>query len=62
MNKFVSGVSGLVVEKCHTAMVHHYMDISRLMIYAQQLEETRLSRMNRDMKRARPDEQNQYRS
>jgi len=34
MNKFVMGVSDLVEEECHTAMLHHDMDISRLMAYA----------------------------
>ncbi|XP_049397305.1 uncharacterized protein LOC125861453 [Solanum stenotomum] len=62
MNKCVMGISGLVKEECRTAMLHHDMDIFSLMVYAHQLEETKLRKMNRDMKRARPDEQNQSRS
>ena len=56
MNKFVMGVSSLVEEECRTAMLHHDMDICRLMVYAQQIEETMLRKINRDGKRARTDE------
>ncbi|XP_049363331.1 uncharacterized protein LOC125828071 [Solanum verrucosum] len=37
MNKCVMVISGLVKEKCRTAILHHDMDISRLMVYAHQL-------------------------
>ena len=40
-------------EKCHSAMVHHNKNISRLMVHSQQVEEARAKRKSRDAKRAR---------
>ena len=38
------------MDECHSAILHDNMNISRLMFYAQQVEETRLRRKNKEAK------------
>ncbi|XP_049369356.1 uncharacterized protein LOC125834230 [Solanum verrucosum] len=43
-------------------MLHDDINISSLVVYAQSMEESKLKKMNRDLKRFKPDEQSQPRS
>ena len=47
------GASGLVEEKCRMTMIHHDMDISRIMAYPQKIEESKFKKKNKEVKRAR---------
>jgi len=47
MSRFVTGVSDLIKEESRTAMIHDYMNISRLIVYAQSIEESKLERKSR---------------
>ena len=53
MNHFVTGVSDDLLEKCYSEMLHDNMDISHLMVHAQQVKESRFKRKNRESKTAR---------
>ena len=53
MNHFVTGVSDDLREECHLSMLQDNMNISLLIVHAQQVEETRAKRKSRDAKRAR---------
>ena len=47
MSHFVTGVADLLVEECRTAMLHDNMTLATLMVYAQSIEECKLTRMDR---------------
>ncbi|KAK4721400.1 hypothetical protein R3W88_011633 [Solanum pinnatisectum] len=61
MSRFVIGIYDLVKEECHTTMLNNDMNISRLMVYAQSIKDSKLKGVNQDLKRGRPNEQGQPR-
>ena len=53
MSRFVTGVSEDSEEECRVAMLHHKMDLCRLMVHAQQVEEIRWRKRGREGKKPR---------
>ncbi|XP_049406182.1 uncharacterized protein LOC125869789 [Solanum stenotomum] len=58
MSHFVTGVPDAIEKECQASMLHENIDIFRLMVHAQQVEESRLRKRNREVKRPRADEAN----
>ena len=50
---FVTGVLDDLKEECRSSMLHDNMNISHLILYSQQVEETRVKRKSRDANKAR---------
>ena len=44
MSRFMTGVSEDLVEDCMAAMLHYNMDMGRLIVHAQQVDESRCKR------------------
>ena len=61
MTRFVTRVADLVRKECPTTMLQDDMTIARLMVYDQSIEESKLKRMTRNMKRSGSSEQGQPR-
>jgi len=55
MTRFLTGVFVLMEEECRAEMLHDNMDISRLMVYSQQVEESRIGKKNSEVKTPRTD-------
>lgn len=53
MNLFGTGVSEYLVEDCREDMLHHKMDLDRLMVHHQQVEESRRKKRVHESKRTR---------
>ena len=58
MNKFVMGISDIVVNEFRSAMYIPSIDISCLMVHAEQIEEQKLKQVRRELKKVRTKEGN----
>ena len=54
MGRFLKGINGDMEEECRYAMLHDNMDLSRLMVLVQQVQDSRKRRGVRDVRRPRP--------
>uniref|UniRef100_M1DKT2 Gag-pol polyprotein n=1 Tax=Solanum tuberosum TaxID=4113 RepID=M1DKT2_SOLTU len=61
MSRFLTGVSDWVKVECRMAMLHNYMNISRLVVSEQSIKESKMTRVRKDLKRGRYEDQGQPR-
>ncbi|XP_015081298.1 uncharacterized protein LOC107024877 [Solanum pennellii] len=57
MRRFVTGVSEDLEEECQAFMLHDNMDLCRLMVHAQQVEESHRRKRGREDKKPKPSDQ-----
>ena len=53
MSCYVIGLSKEILQECPASMIHDNMDLSSLIVHAQQVEESRIGNMNREAKGAK---------
>ena len=56
MNKFLLGVSILVEKECRMTILLNDMDISRIMVYAQQIKKSKIRDIRQEGKRPKSDD------
>ena len=61
MSSFLTGVADLLREECRTTMLHDDMALARFMLYAQSIEESKLGRIARNLKRCGSSDQDKPR-
>ena len=57
MRRFMTGVSEDLEGECQAAILNDNMDLARLMVHAQQMEESRQRKRGREGKKPRPSDQ-----
>ncbi|XP_027772374.1 uncharacterized protein LOC107017541 [Solanum pennellii] len=57
LSRFLTRINGDLDEECRSAMLHDNMDLSRLMVHVQQVEDSRKRRGVRDIRRPRTQDQ-----
>lgn len=61
INQFMMGASDLEAKECHTEMLVGDMDISHLIVYAQQTEDSKVKEQkSKDKKRSKIDDDKSY--
>lgn len=61
MSRFFTRVGDLVKDRCPSTMFHNHMTLSRRLVYAQSIEESKLSMISRNLKRGRVNDKNKPR-
>ena len=61
MSRYVTGVADLLKEECYTVMIHDELTLGKLIVYDQSIEESKLVRIARNIKRSGSSEQRQPR-
>ena len=57
MSRFLIGINEDMMEECRSVMLHDNMDLSKLMVHIQQVEESRNKREIHNARRPKPHDQ-----